>query len=929
MNEFLKIQKMEQKQEKADEEIIEERKKKIKEILFGKNFWVVIAVIIALIFGAYIRIQPMLDHGGKPGLWDIAANSWTLGPDLDPFLFLRYAKEMIGGKFESIDMMRSVPLGFDNSMELQMVSYMIVLTYKFLNLFGSYSVDFAGVIMPVFMFILTIISFFLFVKEIFARKNSGNKNLKANVIAVISTFLMIVIPVFLSRTVAGIPEKESVGFFFMFLAFYFFIKAWKSEKIRNAIVLGVLAGISTGLMGLTWGGVLYVYSTIAIASIVAFILNKFRKKETLVLVSWLALSMIVTLLFTKRFSLTGFLTSIDTGLIIFTLLAIGIHFLLWNKKLIKIKFLEESKLPRNILSIVIALLAVIVIILIFFGPSLITDKIKAINQMMFNPIVGRWMTTVAENRQPYFTEWGASFGPFIKGVPIMFWLFFAGSVLLFRKMLSNINKKDAWIMTFFYILFFSGLVFSRYAPPPALMDGEGFASRVFYYGSAFLLFASLMYYYVKYHREGNDGLEKIDYEYILLFALFVLCLFTARSAVRLIMVLGPVAPIFASYLAVESFAGFRRNKDDETKKIIFGLLTAVIVILLLFSFWTYYKQVKSEAYSFVPSYYTQQWQKAMGWVRNNTAENSVFAHWWDYGYWVQSMGNRATVTDGGNKIVYWNYLTGRFVLTGDNQKDALEFLYTHNATHLLIDSSDLGKYGAFSIIGSDINLDRFSSGPPTMISDANKIQETSTGIVRIYEGGYGLDEDIIYKDNNASVYLPSGQAAIVGIFSESAQNNGSVSFKQPEAVYYYSNNQIRLPLRYIYYNGKLIDFGNGIGGTAYIIPRVSQGSSGMQIDNLGAVMYLSPRLMRGLLAQIYILNDTFGNFKNFKLAHSEPNIITDSLNSQGANLNEFAYFDRAGILGPIKIWEIQYNGDEKVNPDYLDTDYTKYISWQL
>ena len=55
---------------------------------------------------------------------------------------------------------------------------------------------------------------------------------------------MIVIPAFLSRTIAGIPEKESVAFFFMFLSFYLFLKAWKTEKLKFAIILGTLAGIS-------------------------------------------------------------------------------------------------------------------------------------------------------------------------------------------------------------------------------------------------------------------------------------------------------------------------------------------------------------------------------------------------------------------------------------------------------------------------------------------------------------------------------------------------------------------------------------------------------------------------------------------------------------------------------------------------------------
>jgi len=45
------------------------------------------------------------------------------------------------------------------------------------------------------------------------------------------------------------------------------------------------------------------------------------------------------------------------------------------------------------------------------------------------------------------------------------------------------------------------------------------------------------------------------------------------------------------------------------------------------------------------------------------------------------------------------------------------------------------------------------------------------------------------------------------------------------------------------------------------------------------------------------------------------------------NLPEFVYYQ--GVQGPIKIWSIKYNGDEKVNQEYLDTDASKYLNWQL
>ena len=92
-------------------------------------------------------------------------------------------------------------------------------------------------------------------------------------------------------------------------------------------------------------------------------------------------------------------------------------------------------------------------------------------------------------------------------------------------------------------------------------------------------------------------------------------------------------------------------------------------------------------------------------------------------------------------------------------------------------------------------------------------------------------------------------------------------------------------------------------------------------------MFLSPRLMRGFLVQKYILNDPFKKFPNFKLVYTEPNLIIDNFNSQGANLPDFVYFQ--GVQGPIKIWGIEYTGNEKIKEEYLDTDYTKNIDWRL
>jgi len=950
---------------KIEEELlIEERKKKLINFLKKEQVYVFIALFALIILGVYIRTLPMQNHDqnsipslfqfltgqafdGKPGLWDYTTSDWTLGPDLDPWLFTRYAKTIIeSGSLPKIDELRNVPLGFDTTTELQMVSYMIVLTYHFVNFFGDYDIMFAAVFMPVILFALTILSFFFFVREIFIKKEESI--LKANIIATISTLFMIVIPIFLSRTIAGIPEKESVAFFFMFLSFYLFLRAWKTEKMWISACLGILAGISTALMGLTWGGVLYVYITIAISMFVAFFLGKVRNKEMISYGLWIFFSVLITLIFTNRFSLSRFITSLDTGMAVFVFFVIIVDFILWRTK-IKDKFdlilpRQIKKIPPQIISLGIAVILAIIIILLLFGPSILIDKWVSLNQMLFRPISGRWVVTVAENRQPYFWEWASNFGPSVGNFPILLSLALIGVILLFYQMLNKVNKKERMIITSTFGFFIIGLIFSRYSNQ-SIFNGENLISKSFYYFSVILFVGVLIYHYVLDYKKNESKFDNINFGHILLIALFIFCIFTARSAIRLVMTLGPIIPIFMAWLFLLIWVKIRDTKKVEVGDIsnfLYWLSLIATIALLGYCFFGipfngnypgFYQQIKSQAYGSVPYYYNFQWQNAMSWIRNNTSSDSVFAHWWDYGYWLQSIGNRATVTDGGNAIVWWNYLSGRYILTGDNQNDALDFLYAHNATHLLIDSSDLGKYGAFSSIGSNEQMDRFSQGPVTFLSNDKMVQEKASSIVRIYQipsgdgqvGVSPIEEDVYYNNNGTVINLLTQDSGIIGILIEGEKTNQSKKFKQPIAVFVSKGKQINIPLRYLKYGDEFYDFESGLDATAYVIQKLNQNS----VDPMGAVMYISPRLMRGFLSQVYILDDPFKKFQNFKLVHTEPNVIIDSLNKQNPDIGLSDFVHYGELQGPIKIWKILYNGNEELKLEYTARDYSEYISWQL
>jgi len=98
--------------------LIKERKEKFVKFLKKPQVWVIGILIVAIILGVYIRSMPMhvRPETGNPGLWDITTNTWTLGPDLDPWLFTRYAETIVEeGRLPDIDMMRNVPRGFETS----------------------------------------------------------------------------------------------------------------------------------------------------------------------------------------------------------------------------------------------------------------------------------------------------------------------------------------------------------------------------------------------------------------------------------------------------------------------------------------------------------------------------------------------------------------------------------------------------------------------------------------------------------------------------------------------------------------------------------------------------------------------------------------------------------------------------------------------
>lgn len=881
-----------------EEEItIEEKEKQIiKNIFKKKTIFVILALVLLLGLAWYTRTINV------PILKDVTTGDYTLGPDLDPWLFTRYAKTIIeNGSLPEIDSMRYAPLGYPSSKETQLLPYMIVYFHKFLLLFSNVTINYSAVMFPAFMFILTAFAFFLFVNKLFEGKKFGS------IIALIALALFIVSPSILPRTIAGIPEKESVAFLFMFLTFYFFLSSWKSTKLRNSLIFASLAGISTGVMGLIWGGWVYIFTTISAFSLIAFIFGKNNKQAFFSYTIWLALSYIIPLIFSGRVKISLLLTSTATAISNIIFLLLLVDFLIFNTKLKEIKFIQ--KFPRPIVSIAFALIPII-ILSISLGASFLPHLFQDLIIKLTNPYVDRLSLTVAENRQPYYLEWKGNFFPIVKDFSIFFWMFFIGSIILFYEIVKKLNLKENIILVSSYTLFLFAFIFTRYSQG-STFNGVNMISKVVYFGGFILLMGS--FGYVLYHlkKEGRLGiLGEIDYNYLFLITFFIVCIIGARSAIRLIMVLSIPAGIIVAYSLIFIIEASRKYKQ------IFFVSIGIACLLGAFIFYSNYQITIGTAKNFGPNVYNQQWQKAMFWVRGNTAGDAIFSSWWDYGYWIQSIGERPTVLDGGNSISYWDHLIGRHVLTGTNETDALEFLYTHNVSYLLIDSTDVGKYTAYSNIGSDESYDRYSWIGTFTLNEKNT-QETKYEIRQFYTGGTALDEDYVYMDNSTGkqTLFPAGWAGVGAmVFVTDAHNN---TLKQPYMIFVYENQQISLPLRYLYFQDKMYDFERGYGGCLYILPTFS----GSSLNQMGGALFLSERNMRALWVRLYLL----GEGENFRLAYSEPDFLVNELKKQNISVGDFVLY--GGFRGPIKIWKVNYPKNIEFKEEYLSKEYPASLKY--
>ena len=864
-------------------------------------------IAIAVILLTIILLSSWIRFSNLPLLKDSTTGEY-IPLALDPFYFLRIAELKLEGPLPAVDVLRYPALGVGFTTEI--LPDVLALMYRAANLFGEYSLEYINVISPVLFFSLSLIIFFFLIYIL----------TKSKIASLLGSALLAFIPSYLYRTMAGFSDHESLGMLAFFAAMLVCSISLKfisdkdgGKNLTKLTGLGLLSGLLTAFSIVAWGGgATFIFLVFPLSFLLVWAIKlrdseekKFIKKGLLLYCLWIISVIVFGVLLGSNFgSITRRFVTGTNGLVTsFVLIFILIDsFLILNIK--KFKFFKEKfrQAYSFTISLVLGLIG-----LTFIGKNPFS-LIQGIWSSLLHPFgVGRTGLTIAENSQPYLTSWISQSGE------IIFWTFILGVLFMGFELAKTVQKKrNKFLLGFSWLAMVSAILFSRISANHVL-NGTNFISQLMYLSGLLFFVASFIYIYFK------DKIKlKPEIIFMVSWAFFVLI--SGRAAIRIFFTITPFICFSSAFFTVKLFEYAKKSKDSLLRIILF-LALILIIIGLIFSFNTFVNSIVVQAKSTGPSA-NLQWQNAMSWVRENTNEGDIFVHWWDYGYWVQSLGKRPSVTDGGHYNGFWDHLVARYLLTTPKPETALSFMKSHDVSYLLIDQTDVGKYSAYSKIGGNNESDRFSMVPVAKIDEKQTI-ETANKTTFVYPLGAGVDEDIIHNFEGQEILLPGPtynerwdpnyKSFVAAIILEVSHIKGKKNFNQPSAVIYYNEKQIRIPLRYLYYGGKIYDFENGIESVISIVPLLSQ----TEIKDLGTVIYLSPKVSQSLFAQVYLLNDVFGNYPSLKLKHSEQDPFIQSIKDQGLPLGEFVYYNM--LRGPIKIWEVNYQENTLKKEEFLRT----------
>lgn len=407
----------------------------------------------------------------------------------------------------------------------------------------------------------------------------------------ISSLFFAVSPAIIQRGNLGWFKSEPLGLFYGLGGTYLFLSALKDKKYKYLIPKAIFGGILIGLAVTSWGGSQYFVIPIGIFIIVLGFISKDLKNN-----------LIVAVLFTiSVISVAGTFPRPGMSFVIGLpgiLLMTSTLFLLVTT----IVRLKSSERRATLKTAAVLGIFVIIGISIVAGGFYKTPSFRYLNAI--NPFLtaeNRLVESVAEHATPTLVDYFRQFSILIIFAGLGIWLAF--------KNKSNSN------MIFALIIGLTGIYVSA-----------TFARLLVFASLSIIILSSIgIYQSIRSITSIRTGYEQR-------------ALSSSSSSFN------------------KDNVKLKKEREMKMKKIVLPYVgfAAILIVMLTIPMvydsntnWITSADVPTSIANGGTNYRltTDDWIETLDWISENTPEDSVITSWWDYGYWITTLGNRTSIAD--------------------------------------------------------------------------------------------------------------------------------------------------------------------------------------------------------------------------------------------------------------------------------------------
>ena len=554
------------------------------------------------------------------------------------------------GKLPPRDMHRWLPLGRDNGLFLSLYSYLLAYTYKAMHLFfKDVSLYHVCIYMPTVCFVLGlgVLCFFLY-------------SMFGAFVANTTGILIATLPATIGRSTVGFGDRDAWCLLLAICAILFYLWALETDKTRNRIVLTFLSGFFTLLGGLSWEGfgvfVLMIYGI----EFWRFLTSPVeRTTDFCYYLLWVCAFVPLLYLLEPAYRRgIGFAQHIDALMLVPPILLLAIRAIRYQLQTLP-QTQELLKKHSRSLALGITLLLFILGIGYIWAQLQNLDSTTPLTQ---TPL----MASVTELNNPDFHFWRSRYGS----------IFILASIAL----VAGAYNWKRWILA----LPLGSFVLATFAREPiAALFGEWIANACFgvALGSCGV---GVLYTAYRYHTPSPQQPKLAS---LCLAAWFLLWVAFSRDAMRYDFFCGiPLA--FFSAVAIKTFTEKVEDflNTSQAGKIV---STATLAIIL---FWApvggparFSLYAATQMRTAIPGHGILN--DTFAWIKTNLKDGVVAAHW-RFGSQLNVLADVKTLIDQDHYLPNWIYLYNQHVHHAKTEREALEYLKTHEATHILVTPDD-------------------------------------------------------------------------------------------------------------------------------------------------------------------------------------------------------------------------------------------------